>query len=177
MAAQTITGIVGKGGNLLEIDETLPAPFNTTTNPVYLSPNWQYVNGTSATALAINQWFEPSGTPITLAASASVTYTLTALTDGLGRAVSFAGGVRFWGILVTTRTAGDYLTVGAAASNPWTSPFAGTTPAIKVFDLLVLSVGSTDEYAVAAGSNEQIKIVNSGSNAITFKFIMAGCLT
>ena len=177
MAAQNITGRVGQGLKLIEIDEVLPAPFNTTPVASYLSPSWAYVNGTSATALAINQWFVPASSPITLASAASVTYTLTALTDAISRTVSFAGGVKLWGILVTSRTAGDYLTVGAAASNPWTSPFAGTTPAIKVYDLFVLGVGSTDKYAVAAGSNEQIKVVNSGSNPITFNFLMAGCLT
>ena len=109
--------------------------------------------------------------------AASVTYTLTSLTDDIARTVTLAGGVRLVLLSVTSRTAGDYLTVGAAASNPWTSPFAGTTPALKVFDLLVLGIGSTDKYAVANGSNEQLKIVNSGSNPITFKLALLGCAT
>lgn len=177
MAAQTITGSVGRSQKFLEIDEVLPAPFNSGQVASYLTPSFAYVNGTSATALAINQWFVPASSPITLAASASVTYTLTALTDAISRPVSFAGGVKIWGILVTSRTAGDYLTVGQAASNPWTSWLVGTTPGVKVYDFFALAVDKTDKYAVTASSNEQIKVVNSGSNPITFNFLMAGCLT
>lgn len=177
MAAQVITAGIGRTNKLIEIVETLPVPFNTVPISGYLTPSFSFVNGAAGTALAINQWFVPASAPITLAASASVTYTLTALTDALGRSVSFAGGVRIWGILVTARTAGDFLAVGAAASNPWTAWITGTTPAIKVYDFFALAVGSTDKYAVSAGSNEQIKVTNSGSNPITFNFIMAGCLT
>ena len=111
----------------------------------------------------------------TLYQAATVTYTLTALTDALGRSATFAGGVRGLWIRVTSRTAGDYLTVGAAGTNPWTSMFGGTTPTIKVFKFLCVAADLTDEYAVTASSNEQLKITNSGSNSITFEIGLIGC--
>lgn len=177
MAAQTLTGGIGRTASLLEIDETLTPGVTAATIANYFTPTADYVGGNSATALAINQWFMPASSPITLASSASVTYTLTSLTDNLGRSISFAGGVRAWGIYVTSRTAGDYLTVGNAASNPWTAFLGGTTPTFKVYDVFFVGVKSTDKYAVTAASNEQIKVTNSGSNSMTFQFIMAGCLT
>jgi hypothetical protein len=141
--------------------------------------NTTFANGTSATAAAINnQYVEGANNQRTLAAGASVTLTLSALVDQLGRTVSMAGGVRALAIIVTSRTAGDFLTVGAAATNPWTALFSGTTPALKVWDLLVLSVYNTaDKYAVTAASSEQLKITNSGSNPITFEIAILGCAT
>ena len=137
----------------------------------------QFGNGTSATAAAINlQYIEGAGNQRTLAAAASVTLTLSNLTDQLGRNFSMVGGVRALALIVTSRTAGDFLTVGAAASNPLTSLFSGTTPALKVWDLLILGVYNTaDKYAVAASSADQLKITNSGSNPITFELALLGC--
>lgn len=174
MAAQTL---VGKLVANLEVDETLPIGWSTATPPNYLNQTVNFVTGNSAVSLGINQWFTPASPPITLAASASVTYVMTSLTDGLGRSLSMAGGIRHLGLIVTSRTAGDYLTVGQAGTNPLTSMFVGTTPGIKVYDILILSVLGTDKYTVAGGSNEQLKITNSGSNPITFNFVTLGCLT
>lgn len=173
-SAQTVTANVGRTVNWADISETLPAPFNSTSPTLSINPSASYVTGNSANSTAVNQWWSE---PITLASGANSIYTLTAMTDNLGRAVSFAGGVRLWGLVVTSRNAGDYLTIGAAASNPWTSPFSGTTPAIKVYDFFAMGVENTDKYAVANGSNEQVKVVNSGSNSISFQFTFVGCLT
>ncbi len=172
--AQTLSGKININLNIVE---TVPLgtpsqQYSQTLNPI---PQWGA--GNSAVASGINQWFMPASTPITLASGASVTYLLSALTDGITRTISMVGGVRGWGVFVTTRTAGDFLTVGQAATSPWTSPFVGTTPGIKVYDFFALGALQTDGYAVVGGSNEQIKIANSGANPITFNFIAFGCLT
>lgn len=174
--AQTLTGSIY---TTITTTETLIYSGQSISPQSVITVNPQFSNGTSATAAAINQqYIEGAANPRTLAAGASVTLTLSALVDQLGRSFSMAGGVRALAIIVTSRTAGDFLTVGAAATNPWSSLFAGTTPALKVWDLLILSVYNTaDKYAVAAGSNEQLKIINSGSNPITFEIALLGCAT
>lgn len=170
--AQTLSANIG---GRLEVAETLSTGFANGVLDTTLTPALAYVSGNSNTALALNASFIKGANTVTLNASANTTYTLTALTDDAGRSITLAGGVRVLVIHVTSRTAGDYLTVGAAGTNPWTSPFNGTAPALKVFDLLVLGVGSTDKYAVTINSNEQLKVTNSGSNPITFKLALLGC--
>lgn len=170
--AQTLTASFGNGLRVSETFNTGPASSVADSSIV---PGITFVAGNAAAALGINASFLKCVNSVTLNSGASVTYTLTNMTDDTARTISMAGGVRFVMIAVTSRTAGDYLTVGQAATNPWTSPFVGTTPGLKVWDLAVLGVGSTDKYAVAAGSNEQLKITNSGSNPITFKPALLGC--
>jgi hypothetical protein len=170
--AQTLTARTTGG---IQVTETLTTNFGSTVSDYTLPLSISYVSGNSANSLAINASFIHGTNTVTLATGANATYTLTSLTDDAGRSVTMAGGVRMLVLYVTSRSAGDYLTVGAAGTNPWTSPFSGTTPALKVYDLLVLGVGSTDKYTVAAGSNEQLKITNSGSNSITFKVGILGC--
>ncbi len=175
--AQTLTATLKPS---LQVSETLGTNVSSTISDATLVPTISYVAGNSAVALGINADFIKGANTVTLNSSASVTYTLTALTDDATRAITLAGGVRVFYLTVTSRTAGDFLTVGAAASNPWTSPFASAnaaTASLKVYDFIALGVGSTDKYAVANGSNEQLKIVNSGSNPITFKVALLGCAT
>ena len=132
-----------------------------TVVPVYTFTNG---NGTAAPNLC-DDFFVHT---YTLAAGASVTLTLSALTDDLGRTVAF---VNVDALLVqsTTRTAGDYLTLGNAAADPWTAFLGGTTPTMKHFGLTLILADNTDGFAVASGSNDQLKITNSGSNSMTFK--------
>ena len=157
----------------LTIDEVLTYGLTSQTNEGNDSQAISYANGTSGTAQAIDLQFGKAS--IALAAGASITITLSSAVDDLGRTVNFAGGIRLFYLRVISRTAGDYLTVGQAASNPWTAMFTGTTPGLKVYDLAILGVSQTDKYAVTASSNDQIKITNSGSNPITFKVALLGC--
>jgi hypothetical protein len=158
--------VVAKLQSNWTVDETISLFGETNATPLEgQNPlTEQFVTGTSGTANAINNYYIKAGT-----------YVLTSLTDPLGRAVTFAGGVRGMWVKVTTRVAGDFLTIGAAGTNPWTSMFAGTTPAIKVFKYFCIEVDLADKYVVAAGSNEQLKFVNSGSNSMTFEFGLIGC--
>lgn len=139
-----------------------------------ISPTIPYQTGPSATAQAINLHLEEALNPITLAPSASQTFTLSSLTDDIGRNFSMAGGVRIFVIQVVTRAAGDHLTVAPGATHGWTS-FLGTGSAMKIYDIFMTAVAQTDVYAITAGSNDQITITNSGSNNITFKIGFAGC--
>lgn len=110
---------------------------------------------------------------VVLAAGASVTYTLSALADDLGRTVALVK-VRAIVVIVTARTAGDYLTVGNAGSNPWTAPMSGTSPTFKVYKMYASVMDKTDGLAVTAGSADQLKFTNSGSNALTFTVAFVG---
>jgi hypothetical protein len=170
--------VTAKISGTCTIDETLNIFGTTSSQPLEGSTQVteNFVSGTSATPNGVNQYFSKAGTlSVTLAAAGTVTYTLTALTDALGRATTFAGGVRGFWVKVTARTAGDFLTIGAAATNPWTSLFGGTTPTLKVYKYFCIEADLTDKYVVAAGSNEQLKFTNSGSNSMTFEFGLIGC--
>jgi hypothetical protein len=140
-----------------------------------INPTLAYVTGASGTSMGINLHFEKSANPVTLASSATVTYTLSSLTDDLGRNFSMAGGVTYLVIYITSRTAGDYLTLTPGATHGWTGALSGTTPSIKIFKLLLIACDLTDHFPIAAGSNDQITITNGGANSITFQIGLAGC--
>ena len=134
--------------------------------PNTILPTYAFTNGNgTATPNLCDDFFVHT---YTLAAAASVTLTLSALTDDLGRTVAFVN-VDSLIIQSVTRTAGDYLTVGNAASNAWTAIMGGTTPIYKVYGLDLKVADNIDGFAVSSGSSDQLKIVNSGSNSLTFK--------
>jgi hypothetical protein len=140
-----------------------------------INPIISYNNGASAVAASINLHYEEYTNPITLTAASSQTFTLSSLTDDLGRNFSMAGGVRMLIVYVITRTAGDWLTLKPGATHGWTALVAGTTPDIVIWDFLAVGVGQTDGYAVTAGSNDQFTITNAGSHSITFGIGIGGC--
>lgn len=79
-----------------------------------------------------------------------------------------------------TFTEADFLTIGNAASNKWTSILASTsTKLLKSGTVnapgtwMEIEGGSTG-YVVTAGSNDQLKIVNSGSNPLAFNLVLLG---
>ncbi len=138
---------------------------------------FEFATGTSTAgtvANVIDERWELSGTnAVTLAASASVTYTLSALTDTEGRTISLA---RYRKLLIwlTSVTDGDYLSVGVAGTHPLP---LGATVAIPVTGALVDIAPNKTGKVVAAGSADQLKIVNSGSASITFGINISGCST
>ena len=113
---------------------------------------------------------------MTLAPSASVTYTLSALTDSQGRTVAFAR-VRKLMIWLATRNDGDYLTVGNATTHAWTGLCSSGTALISVYDALVAVAANKVGLVVSSGSNDQIKITNAGAASITFGINASGCST
>lgn len=111
-----------------------------------------------------------------LAAGSTQTYTLSALTDVQGRTIALVK-VRIFMIQVTARTAGDFLTVGdpgGVGTHVWTAIVGGSTQSFKVFDMELKVAVNTDGFAVTSGSNDQIRVTNSGSNPITFNFAVVG---
>ena len=116
-------------------------------------------------------------TSSTLAAGASETWTLSALTDGLNRAVDFA---RVKLILIETGATvdGDDLIIGNAPANPWAAIFGagGQSESVKSLGVLLRAALNTTGYPVAAGSSDQLKIANASSaNPITYRITFAGC--
>ena len=90
MAAQTLTG---RFAATISLSEILASGLSNSQSAAgSLSIAYDFVGGTSNTALAINQEFTKSATTVTLNAAASQTYTLTSLTDDSGRSKSFANG-------------------------------------------------------------------------------------
>jgi hypothetical protein len=127
------------------------------------TPTWSWANGTGANL--VDEHFEQS---YTLASGASVTLTLSALVDGLGRTAAFAR-VRKYYINMTTYVDGDYLTLGGAATNAWAA-----NPIAACYDFMLAVYPGVAGYVVASGSSDQLKITNSGANPITFLIAFAG---
>jgi hypothetical protein len=171
MATQTVVATLR---TTLTINETLTTGLASGNYSTSLIPSLEFEAGATNAANSINQIYCKAGSAVTLNSGANTTYTLTALTDEAGRAISFANGVRGLMIYVTSRSAGDYLNVGGAASNAWTGLVNTNGAVLRVYDFAAFGVMNTDKYAVANGSSEQVKITNAGSNAITFKLAVWG---
>jgi hypothetical protein len=131
-------------------------------------PSFSYGNGT--TVGLIDYHYEHT---YNLTAAGTVTLTLSALTDDIGRTVAFARVTRL-SIQVTSKTGNDYLTVGAAGTNPFISILGGTTPTyiVRNYDLKIAN--DTTGFVSTASSSDQLKIVNSGAASMTFVVSIAG---
>lgn len=171
MAAQSVVASMRVA---LSINETLTTGLASGNLSTSLVPDLEWVTGNTAVANGINQIFCKSASTVTLNGGANTTYTLTSLTDDAGVSRSFANGVRGLVIYVTSRSAGDYLTVGGAASNAWTGLVNSNTAVLRVYDFAAFGVTKTDKLTVTANSSEQIKITNAGNSAITFKLAVWG---
>jgi hypothetical protein len=130
--------------------------------------NFDYATGTGAGQ--IDYHVEKS---YTLAAGASTTLVLSAFVDDLLRTIAF---VRLKRLIVdiTAKTGSDALTVGNATSNPIAS-FTGSgtqTWTVRRYDLKVAD--DATGFAVAAGSADQLKFLNSGSAPMTFTISITG---
>jgi hypothetical protein len=129
---------------------------------------YSWVNGTGAGQVDLH--FEHT---YTLAAGASVTLTLSAMTDDLPRSFAFAR-VRKLVIYITAHTAGDKLTVGGAATHPWAAPFADVSDKVAVRDLFLLVGSDATAYVVTSGTSDQLLITNSGASSMTFIVAISG---
>lgn len=131
------------------------------------TPSYSLATGTGAGQVDLH-WEKSTATAVTLASSASVTYTLSALTDDAGRSVPFVK-IKKVLIFLTTRTTGDYLTVAPGGTHGWTQ--LGT---FTVWDLYLNVNNSTAGWPVVASTTDQITVTNSGSNSITFQIAISG---
>jgi hypothetical protein len=125
-------------------------------------------NGTGANN--INEVWTKSAT----AAAAPVTYTLSALVDDLGRTIPIA---KVRGIVVAnlSGTDGQTLTIGGAATNPWTAPFGSATDKLKIPAGGPFALGAplATGLGVTAGASDQLKL-DPGANTIPFKIFFLG---
>ncbi|MFL6141671.1 MAG: hypothetical protein ACJ72N_07350 [Labedaea sp.] len=143
------------------------------------SPSFTFSNGTSSGGTVgnvidlKNEFAAISGTAVTLAAGASITYTLSAMTDGLGRAVAFAR-LRRHVIRIIAKTSGDFLTVGGAGARQCIDIVNGT---FKVTDEDRKTFADGPGAIVTAGTSDQVKILNSSTHPITFEYALTGCST
>ena len=111
---------------------------------------------------------------ISLAASGSETLDLTALTDPLGVAASFA---RVKGIfLFPDATNVNDIIIGAAGSTPFVGPFGGTAPTFAVSSNGQFGAVRPDATGWVVGANKNLKLANSGSGTgVTGKLLLYGC--
>lgn len=164
----SVMNVIGSRQVFSTFTETLNLGFDQDKNKDQLVTEIKWGNGTGADQIDLH--FE-KGTDFavwTLAGGASLELTLSALLDALNRTVACAKVVDFE-VVVTSRTAGDYLTLGGSTTNPWTTgPWGSGT--LKVFDYLCFSVRKSDSFAVNTGSSDRLKFTNSGSNPMQIKF-------
>lgn len=178
-----MSGVMNTYGSIAiadQITEVLSLGAITTPVSVTQAPTYPFANGTSTggtVASVVDLHWELSGqNAVTLAASASVTYTLSALTDTEGRTVALAR-VRKLLIWLVSRADGDYLTVGNASTHPWTALCSSGTATLTVFDAFTAVASNKVGLVVSSGSSDQIKITNAGSGSITFGINISGCST
>jgi len=112
---------------------------------------------------------------ITLAASATQTLDLTALTDNLGNAIAFA---KVKGLLIVAAVANtNNVLVGNAASNAWFAWCDAATDVIKVLPggVMLLVAPTAAGFAVTASTAMNLKLANSSSGtAVTFDIMILG---
>lgn len=122
-------------------------------------------------------WHTKAGTYSRLAAGASVTLDLTALTlDVLGYSATLDPFIEIRAILVINRTTAQnsYLLVGAAASNEFSAPFgaAGDTARVPAGSPLMLA-NLYDGWAVS-GSSKNLKIANPSAVDVDYEIAILG---
>jgi hypothetical protein len=149
------------------INETLAYGLASESVQSEVLPSFALAAGTGSDQADLH-W---SKSGVQLTATGTTTYTLSALADDLGRTVALAK-VKALLIYPTTRSAGDKLIVGAAASHPWNGPWGTGAKEVKALYLDVADL--TDNWAVSSGSSDQLQITASGSNAITFDIAVVG---
>lgn len=112
---------------------------------------------------------------VPLAAGASVTYTLSALTDDLNRNQSMAR-VRAWGVDGRANPEANALRVASGATNGWTAPFDGAAGKIivKGGGFFVEAAPGTTGLPATAGASDQLTITNTGGSAATFDLAIVG---
>jgi|GEM_PF-2792189 len=131
-----------------------------------VTSNLSFANGAGAGNIQAS--WSKSSTP---AASTPDNWTLSALTDDLGRAIAFTK-VRVFVILNTHATTS--LIVGLAATHPWAAPFGATgSRTIPPGGMLVITDPTAAGMPVTSGSSDQLKI-DPGGTAGSYQIALAG---
>lgn len=126
-----------------------------------------FTNGTAAGQCDL-KWSKSS----TLAFGASDTWTLSALTDGLGRSVAFAR-VNYFLIETGATADGDDLEVDQSVTHAMAS--IGGTFLVKSLGVEFKAATNTTGFVVTSGSADVLKITNmSSTNSITYRIVLIG---
>lgn len=111
----------------------------------------------------------------TIGTSSSTTLTLSALLDKFGGSIAFTV---VYGFLIQnmSTSSGKYVSLGAAAANPFVDWVGGTTPTVKIGPAGCIFLSSSiDGYTVTASSADQLKIANpSGAVSVVVKVTIIG---
>ena len=112
----------------------------------------------------------------TLSSTASATLDIAGgLTNNLGETVTFAI-VKGLAISVTSTNTTDIMSVGGAASNAWETWVGAAGDVVKVGPggVLLNWNPSAAGFAVTAGSADQLKLTNTGTNTLSYNVWICG---
>lgn len=111
----------------------------------------------------------------TLAPSGTFTYVLSALTDGLNRAVAFTR-IKDYQHINANTVDGDDLVCGNAGSHPWAGlTGSGTaTFTVKSMGFKHEAAFNTTGFPVVSGSSDQFLVSNPTAHSITYTITFLG---
>lgn len=149
----------------LKTQETLTLGIEIGQVPGDLNLALTFANGTGANA--INQRWTKTRT----ATAAPDTWTLSAITDDLGRSIPFAK-VRL--VIIQNLGVAD-LKVGNAASHPWAAPFGSTTSMLRVpaGGFIIIAAPTAAGLAVGSGTSDQI-MIDPGAATVDYQMVFLG---
>ncbi len=153
----------------VSLSENLSAGLGSGTLNDSVSVNQSLNNGTGSCNVALRYTISKT------ANAAADTYTLSATTDALNRAVAFTK-VRLLVIVNQSTTDGQDLIVGNAALHPWSAPFNGVGTSdiiVKAGGTLILLAPLATAFPVTSGVSDQLKI-DPGANAVPYQLLIAG---
>jgi hypothetical protein len=146
---------------------------SSATNDLQLTPEIALSDGAG-----VNQANRVFQDTITLAAASETLLDLTALTDALGGAVSFA---RLKAIYLRNKsaTAGDNLELGGTVTAGLSTLYVGTNAGqlIGPGGIALLVNPSAAGWVVTPTTADILRIGNPGSNAITYDIVVIGAAT
>jgi len=141
---------------------------------VYL--NEKLSSGTADLA-ADQVWHTRPGTYRRLAASASETFDLTALTlDVLGYSSTLDPFIEIRSIVIINRTTvqGSYLLLGGAAANEWYEPFGAAGDKVKIPGGSQLMLSNLVDGWDVSGSSKNLKIDNPSAVDVDYEICILG---
>lgn len=164
--------ISGSVGATYSISEPLAYGFAKPTAVGSDTATCSFGSGTTAGNIDLH-WEKGVSTTLSLTASGTVTYTLSALSstnaDDLGRSVAFAKVAVFW-VRITNPSSTVALTLAPGA----THGFVGLSSAAITIKNTFVWADTTGGLAVGSGATDQITITNTGSTTVNFTIGIAG---
>lgn len=133
--------------------------------------------GGTADSEADQVWRTNPASPRRLAAAASETFDLTALTKTIfGSTLTLDPFVEIRDLMIINRTSvqGCYLLIGAASSNEWYEPFGAAGDTVKVPSGSHLKLSSLVDGWPVSGSSKNLKIENPSAVDVDYEICILG---